>query len=79
MLSIFYLPTLSYSDNDEVLKQQQEEFGIRDFIENSKQYAGEFFEDIDIEDTLNSALQGKVDNSNILKRILNLLGSETLN
>lgn len=79
LLSIFYLPTLSYSDNDEVLKQQQEEFGIRDFIENSKQYAGEFFEDIDIEDTLNSALQGKVDNSNILKRILNLLGSETLN
>lgn len=79
LLSIFYLPTLSYSDNEEVLKQQQEEFGIRDFIKNSKQYAGEFFEDIDIEDTLNSALQGKVDNSNILKRILNLLGSETLN
>lgn len=78
-LNIFFLSTVSYADNSETLKEQQQEFGIQDFIKNSKQYAGDFFENIDIEDMLNSAIQGKVDNSSILKRMLNLLGVEVIN
>ena len=55
---------------------QKETFGINSFLENSKQYTGEFFEDIDISEILNSAINGQIDNSTIYKKILNILGSE---
>lgn len=70
--------TISYcSDIDEnTIESQQESFGISSFIENSKKYTGEFFEDIDISNILNSAIKGEIDNSTIYKKILNLLGKE---
>lgn len=70
--------TLSYSANvdDNTMKEQQETFGISSFIEKSKQYGGEFFEDIDIQNILNSSIKGEIDNSTIYKKILSLLGKE---
>ena len=65
-------------DNDNTIKQQQEEFGIQDFIKSAKQYTGEFFDEIDIGEVLNDAIEGQVDNSTLLKRIINLLGSEVI-
>ena len=70
--------TISYANNEETLKEQQEELGIQDFIKNSKQYAGDFLEDLEIQDIFESAIQGKIDNSSILKKIVNLLGSEVV-
>ena len=68
-----------YSANEnETIKQQQGEFKIQDFIKNSKEYTGEFFEDIDVNEILNGAIKGKVDNSTLLKKILNLLGKEVV-
>lgn len=67
-----------YATDNETIEQQKEEFGIQDFIQNSKEYAGDFFEGIEIDNILNDAIKGKVDNSTLLKRILNLLGSEVL-
>lgn len=62
---------------EETMEEQQEEFKIQDFIKNSKQYTeGEFFEDIDISEILNNAIKGEVDNSTLLKKVLNLLGGE---
>ena len=66
------------ADENETIKQQQGEFKIQDFIKNSKEYTGEFFEDIDINEILNGAIQGKVDNNTLLKKILNLLGKEVV-
>lgn len=68
----------TYANNEETIKEQKEEFGIQDFLKSSKQYAGEFFEDIDMGEILNSAIKGEVDNSSIGKRVLNLLGSEVV-
>lgn len=70
--------TFSYGANDDenILEEQQETFGISSFIDKSKQYTGEFFEDIDINDILSSSIKGKIDNSTIYKKILNLLGKE---
>lgn len=76
IIIILIIMPISYADNEETLSEQQSEFGISDFIKNSKQYMGEFFDDINIEDVLNDAIKGEVDNSTILKRVLNLLGSE---
>lgn len=61
------------------LESQEKTFGISSFIQNSKQYTGEFFEDIDISDILNSAIKGEIDNSNIYKKILSKLGNEVQN
>lgn len=58
------------------IESQEETFGINSFIEKSKQYSGKFFEDIDINEILNSAIKGEVDNSSIYKKILSLLGTE---
>lgn len=71
---IFITKTVKAEDN--TIETQKETFGINSFIENSKQYTGEFFADADISEILNSAISGKVDNSKIYKKILNILGTE---
>ena len=79
IIAIILKLNTSYCDDDvdnNTIESQQEIFGINSFIENSKKYTGEFFSDVNINDILNSAIQGKIDNSNIYKKILNLLGSE---
>ena len=63
-------------DVEETIKEQKETFGINSFIENAKEYTGEFFEDIDISGILDSAISGEVDNSSIYQKILNLFGDE---
>lgn len=69
----------TYANTEKELQKQKEEFGITDFIKNAKQYSGEFFEDMDIGEILNSAIKGEVDNSNFFKKILSLLGQEVVN
>lgn len=78
ILIILPINTVAYErdTNQETINGQQEEFGIKNFIQNSKEYTGEFFENIDINDILNNAIQGQVDNNTLFKRILNLLGKE---
>ena len=55
---------------EETLKEQQEEFGISEFIEQSKEYSGEFFEDIDMNEILENAIKGEVDNQTLFKKVL---------
>lgn len=75
IIAIIFIPkTVKAEDN--TITTQKETFGINSFIENSKQYTGEFFADADISEILNSAISGKVDNSKIYKKILNILGTE---
>ncbi len=64
------------ANKEQTIVDQKKTFGINSFIENAKQYTGEFFEGIDIDNMLDSAIEGKVDNSTIYKRILNILGKE---
>lgn len=66
----------SRTKNNEEISKQQSEFGVQDFLRNSKEFAGDFFEDLDIEDVLNNAIKGEMDNSTIGKKILSLLGEE---
>lgn len=66
--------TVQIDENE--ISNQEEIFGISSFIQNSKQYTGNFFDDIDIGEILNSAIKGEIDNSTIYKKILNKLGNE---
>ena len=65
-LIVFLLPTTCYANkNEETLKEQQNEFGITDFIRSANKYKGELFENIDISEIMQNAINGKVDNSSI--------------
>lgn len=78
ILLLVIVNNISYaktSDN-ETIEDQQEEFKIEDFIDESKEYSGDFFDGIDIGNLLNDAISGKVDNSTLINRIWNLIGSE---
>lgn len=67
---------ISIASEEETIEEQQEEFGISEFIEEADNYTGEFFEDIDIHKIFEDAIKGEVDNQTIFKKILSLLGGE---
>lgn len=77
---IFTIYPISYvraeSLTQQMIKEEQNTFGISDFVKETDKYTNDFFDDINVSDVLNSAINGKVDNSNILKKILNLFGKE---
>ena len=66
------------STEEETMEEQQEEFEISDFIEKADEYSGEFFEDIDLNEILENAIKGEVDNQTLFQKILSLLGGELL-
>ena len=80
IISIFFILLLiiiknisfAIEGNNDTIKEQQEEFEIEEFIEESKKYAGEFFEGIDLEELINTAIDGKINNKEIFNRILEL-------
>ena len=80
LISIIFLINLimptSSANEEETLKEQQEEFGINEFIEQAEEYSGEFFEDIDMNEILENAIKGEVDNQTLFKKVLSLLGGE---
>ncbi len=78
IFSIVFPVFIVYASDEQMMEQQQEELGIQDFLKDSKQYLGDFFEDIDMSEVLNDAVKGEVDNASIGKRIFSLLGSEVV-
>ena len=74
---IISIPCNVFAETDEeIMKSTQEQFNISSFIKEAEQYTGDFFEDLNITEMLNEAVQGNVDNKAIYKKILKLLGSE---
>ncbi len=61
---------------EEVLESQKANLNIHDFITEANKYTKENLGDIDMQDILSSAITGKVDHQEILKKILDPLGSE---
>lgn len=83
IIIIVLIPKNTYAQNttqdtidNQTLTSQQETFGINSFIKNAESYAGEFFDDIDINELLNSAIKGDIDNTTLYKKVFNLLGDE---
>ena len=63
-------------NTDDILQDQKQNFGISNFLKETKKYGGEFLEDIDITETLNSAITGNIDNTKIYNKILKIFGTE---
>ena len=76
VLIILMLPTQVFAENEEIMTSTQEKFNINSFLKDAKEYTGDFFEDVSITDMFNEAIQGKINNQTIYKKVLKLLGQE---
>ena len=78
--TIIFQFSTSYCENniEETYEEQKETFGINSFINEAEKYSGEFFEDIDVGEILNSAISGNIDNNKIYNQIFSLFGSEVV-
>lgn len=76
VLIILMFPTQVFAKNEEIMTSTQEKFNINSFLKDAKEYTGDFFEDVSITDMFNEAVQGKINNQTIYKKVLKLLGQE---
>lgn len=67
------------SATEQIMKSTKEMLGVSTFISESEKFSQEVFEDIDFSEVLNSAITGKIDNSTLAKKLLNILGKEIRN
>ncbi len=75
LISLMF-PTQVFAENEEIMTSTQEKFNINSFLKDAKEYTGDFFDDINITDVFNEAVQGKINNQTIYKKVLKLLGQE---
>ena len=61
---------------EEVLKEQQTELGISDFLHTSEKYLKDTGEEINVQEIFKSALQGSAKNTNLWNLFLTTLGIE---
>ena len=76
LIFLLFTTNVVYAETSEILKSQEESFGISDFVKETEKYTGDFFENTDISEIFNNAVTGNIDNSSIWKKVVNLLGKE---
>lgn len=64
---------------EKIIQTQKDSVNISKFIEEAKRYTSNVFDDIDFSELLNSAITGNIDNKELGKGILKVVGKETLN
>lgn len=81
-LFIFAFTTISFAEEnvseDEIMETQKSLLDISGFLEEAEKYTKNTFEDLELGDLFSSAITGNIDNTTIIKSILNLLGKEIL-
>ena len=74
---VLMIPSKVFAETEEeIMTSTQEKFNISGFIKEAEEYTGDFFEDINLTDMFNEAIQGKINNQTIYKKVIKLLGQE---
>lgn len=73
---VLMVPNYVVAETDEIMTSTQERFNINSFLKESEEYTGDFFENIDLKDMFNEAVQGKINNQTIYKKIIKIFGQE---
>lgn len=71
----FSISPIVYS-TDEIISSQMDALNLSSFINEGQKYTEDIFPDIDLNQLLNSAIRGEVDNKGIYKGILSIFGKE---
>lgn len=66
------------ASQEEILESQQDSLNISSFIEETKKYTQNTFEDLDMGEIFSSAITGDIDNERLLKTFFNMAGEEVL-
>ena len=79
VLILFFvlLPNINLAIDVEMLESQTKALDISNFIKTSKDYMGETFENINLQDVFSDAVTGKIETKNIFKNIFNFINKET--
>ena len=73
-----FFTNTSYA-TDVVIESQLDALDLSSFIHEGEIYTKEIFPDIDVNELLNSALKGEIDNKSLYSGILSILGKEVMN
>lgn len=74
---VLMIPNQVFAETEEeIMTSTQEKFNISGFIKEAEEYSGDFFEDVNLTDMFNEAIQGKINNQTIYKKVIKLLGQE---
>lgn len=82
---IILLITLSYggievyAENEEIFKEQMKTLNISEFISETQKYTDESIGGLNINEILKSAITGKVEEKNLIKKIFDIFGNEVRN
>ena len=66
------------ASQEEILESQQDSLNISSFIEETKKYTQNTFEDLDMGEIFSSAITGDIDNETLLRTFFNMAGEEVL-
>ena len=67
---------INTDQDNEIIRTQKESFGISSFIHEAEKYTKDTFGDISMNEILNSAILGEVDNNALFERIMQMFGKE---
>lgn len=76
MFAILSINTISMATNEEILDSQSDKLNIKKFVDEANSYTKDSFGDLDINELLNNALKGDINNKSIVEKIMSLFGSE---
>ena len=70
ILTLILLPHKVFAETEEIMSTTQEKFNISGFIKEAEQYMEQSFGDINLTEMLNQAIQGKIDNQLLYKKLI---------
>ncbi|MBO4293798.1 MAG: stage III sporulation protein AE [Clostridia bacterium] len=80
LILLLMLARPSFASTEDTIEEQKNTFEIKQFIENADEYVdGEFLKESDLNDLLNSAIRGQVNNKKMLSKFYGLFGKEFKN
>lgn len=65
--------------SNSIMNSQKETLNISKFLGESENYTTEFLQDVDLNELLNSAISGNIDNTKLVKNAWRILGNEVAN
>lgn len=76
LITILIPSKIQATENEEIIKEQEEKLGISSFLNEAQKYTKDTFEDINIKELYKSALSGDINKSGIVGGILKIFGQE---
>ena len=76
IIGLWIIPRNILATSDSTIENVQEMLDVSSFISEAKEYTENIFDDIEYSELLNSAIEGKIDNSKFINKILSAFGVE---